>query len=255
MKKIATILAMILLLSIAPQLAVGQFEGEIQYTRYAVDEETLEEQANGKMNILFTPDRIMIKNMGEISDVTVMGAAKAGSILVRLDKEDFIIMDGGTNALKLTPRDLQSMSGLMKGFGSAASDTQTKNRYKITETGTKREISGYTAKKFMLMNASNPNNRVDVWMTEMLKINWGMLTGDWMKESNKLLTGGFPYEKLIQKNRLPILIEEYEQDQLLDKMVATEISERSIPAAEVNLPKGVQALTLQQFMMKGLSGN
>ena len=256
MKTKLPILAIIALLCITPNMVSAQFEGEIQYTRYAVDGTTLEQQESGKMSILFTPERILLNNLDDVSDVKVMGAAKAGSILVRLDKEDFLIMDGDSNALKLTPRDLQSMSGLMKGFGSGTTNqSETQNRYKITETANTREISGYKAKKFMLLDTSNPDDRLDIWMTETLKINWGMLTGDWLKESNDLLTGGFPYDKLVQKDRLPLLIEEYKQDQLVDKLIATKISERSIPDSSVDLPKGVKALTLQQFMMKGLSGN
>jgi len=231
----------------------AQFEGTVSYTRYTIDETSKKQEKNGDMQMIVTPQRIMLKNMGNVSDVSIMGGGSTEGVLIRLDKEDFIFMTGNREALKISQADIQNLSGFMRGF-SAKEENSSQLELKKTEDT--KKMHGFTARKYILTDRETPNMLIETWLSKDININWGMLSDKWINDVGNLLgSGSGALDHFLRENALPMLIQKYENDEMTEKMEVTKIEQKQIPAAWIDVPNGTSVLTLQQFMMKKLSGN
>jgi len=237
---------------LTPVLAQAQFEGTITYTRTHFDEKTRQEKKIGEMELLITPQRILLKGLDNVINMKLMGTEATKSILVRQDKQDFVMMTNNASALKVSKQDLQNMSSFMSNFGGSQKND---NSLQIRPTDVTDTINGHTVKKYVLSSTENPLSHIDLWFTEDLNVDWGMLSEKWLSDSGSMFVPSFIFDNVFKEKSIPLLIQHYQNDQIISEIESIRIKEGSISDQQTAMPKGLNIIGLQQYMMMKMSGN
>lgn len=240
--------AMLLVAAFSQQPASAQFEGKITFNSYDYNAEGTEQQ-NDNFTLFITPDRILLQGDKQYG---FMESIQTEGVLVRLDYEDFVLLTGDNSALNISKQDITSM---MNMFGNGQSTNQAADRaddvnYERTEES--QNINGYQADKFIFRDEEEPNQHTEVWMTNELDVNWGMLAESWSGGAEAIISS-LPTNLIFNEKYFPLKVEVFENDQMVSKLEATEVNQSSVAQAMVQIPSGVKVLSLQDYLFQKMS--
>ncbi|MGN8224242.1 DUF4412 domain-containing protein [Gracilimonas sp. BCB1] len=237
--------ALFLLAILYSSSAFAQFEGHITMNLYG---ENNGQKEVSELNLYATADRIMIK--GEES-LEVMGKVSAGGLLIRNDMKDFIIMTEKDKALQATKTGIESLVEMLFSWAgeseSSSSDTP-EAEYEYTDRT--KTILGYETTELIVRSTDDPENYLSVWLTPGIDINWGMLAEPWKgmpKDIDKELNG-MSQDVIFKGKNFPLMIEVVEGEERQVVMDVKNVNRSSIAKAMVEVPSGVQLISLQEYI-------
>lgn len=206
---------------------------------------------NDEFTLFVSGDRLFLKGTGSYD---MMGDIETEGVLVRLDYEDFVIMTGEKEALKISKSDIDGMMNMM-GNGNQSSGSPPEADIGIESTGRTETIMGYDCEEYRFEDKDNPGEYAMLWMTDQIEINWGMLAEPWGDSVEHMNSGDVPFSAIFKEGLLPLRIEGYEGDELVNVVEATDVSETSEAKAMVQVPSGVEVLSFQDYLFKKMSEN
>ena len=224
----------------------AQFEGEVHFEiieRHSSDQET----ETNELRMAFTRDRIFVE-----SDVSmnVMSGLSTSGILVRNDLQDFILMTGNDEGLKVAKSELQSVVGLIDRVQGRAS-VQTKPfawDQRVTETGRSQQIQGYNAYEFQ-MTGDREGEIVSVWLSDQIKIRWGLLQEVWYSMGKTRFENEIPVEIVMNNTSFPLLVEVARDGEVILSARASMIKTTNINRSLTEVPAGTKLLSFADLMM------
>jgi hypothetical protein len=241
---ISSVFSLFLILTIQPDQANAQFEGEIVFRAYE-PESTM--QTNRYLQFIATPNRIYLNSE---SQYKVFAGLDADGFLVRNDQNDFVFLSGESDALRISKDDVNSLTNLMQRMtGSSGNSNQFDWEGRFRETGETETISGHRAEKFEVYE-EDTNNYISVWLTDEVKVNWGILEETWHQSMSKIVDMDLPIEMIMNRNSFPLKIEYYRDNRLETVVEAVRVQRRSIDQALVEIPDGVKMLGIADLMMR-----
>jgi len=250
MKKAKYFLSAMLMAACFTQPAKAQFEGSITYE--STDYTSVSNEDDDSFTLHLTPDRMLLE--GDKS-YNFLESIKTEGVLVRLDKEDFVFLTGGEQALKISKTDITSMMNLFNGGQDV---TQQADNVDITQkrTGETKDIQGFQADEFIFKNNDeNENKHFAVWMTRDIDVNWGMLAEPWDDADQLISSTDFPVDLVFKEKYFPLRFESYEDDELKSVLEATKIDKGPVDTDKMQVPAGVNVLSMQNYLFQKLSEN
>ncbi len=244
MKTILSSLLLLLALILAKPVS-AQFEGQVQYRILNVDGGETEQT---DLNLVFTPDRIFI---GSSSSLDVMSGLSTNGILVRNDMQDFVFNTGDDEAFKIAKYDIDRLVDLMNRV-SGRSDNDQKQSFdwdnRVEETGRTQQLHGYTVKEFVLKEDS-ADRHVSVWLTDQIKVRWGLLNDAWHTTGRKQLEEDLPVELIMNPNSFPLLIEGFNGNNRVFSAEAVSVNSRDFDRSLTELSPNIKLLGFSDLMM------
>ena len=238
----------ILILICVPSVGLAQFEGQIVFDSYEVDAEGTQRQ-NDELNLYLTKDRILLEGKNRYN---VIGSIKTEGVLVRLDFEDFVFLNGEETALKISKQDITSMMNMFSN-GNSGRGLESEERINRKNTGETMMINGFRCEKYILTDRENPGDYAVVWMTPELDINWGMLSEPWGNADMDMLGDNLSFDLVFRQGYFPLRIEGYESGNLREITNVREISRSNVARAMVQIPSGVKVLSFQDYLFSKMS--
>jgi hypothetical protein len=232
------------------QVATAQFEGQISMNIYSYDDGT---PSNTEViNLYTTQERILIKgeDVINISD----GMMEASGILIRSDMKDFVIMMGEKEALRFTKEELEgmfSMISMMSGGAETEPEVNADYRY----TNEVRTLQGLKATELRVEDDEKPNTYLSVWLTNELDIDWGMLSEPWNNVPTSLSGQVNQMTQEFKSRNFPMLIQVTERGKTTTLFEVTEVRKSRIAKDMVEMPAGLELMSLQQMMMRAMMSN
>jgi hypothetical protein len=242
---ISALFSFLLLFVIQPDQATAQFEGEITFRSYEPENSM---QANRYLQFIATPQRIFLNSS---SRYKIFTGLDADGFLVRNDQNDFVFISGESDALRISKDDIDGLSNLMQRMpGSSANNTQQFDwEGRFEETGEIETISGHRTEQFKIYE-EDTNNYISVWLTDEVKVNWGILEETWHQSMSKLVDMDLPIEMIMNRNSFPLRIEYYKDNKLETVVEAVRVQRRSIDQDLVEVPEGVKMMGIADLMMR-----
>lgn len=240
--------ALVLFFTAGLSSAEAQFEGQIVFDSYDVESDGSRKQSD-QFILYVTSDRILLDGSNEYN---VIGSIKTEGVLVRLDFEDFVFLNGDETALKISRQDITSMMGMFSN-GNSGNRADRDHKVNYRKTGETRVIKGYTSEKFVFSDEDNPDAHAVVWMTDDLDINWGMLSEKWGNSELDVLADDLSFNLIFQEGYFPLALEAYESGKLREITEAVQVSESSIARAMVQVPTGIKVLSFQDYLFSKMS--
>lgn len=238
-------LLLIFILPLAANSAFAQFEGEIQFRVFNPDQQSEE---TVEMDIFFTKNRIFIDSN---TSTSVMAGLEAQGVLVRHDFQDFVVITNQQEALKVAKDDLENLVDLMNRMQGREEAKETQRfpwEDRLVETGEQREILGYNAHLFLL-KGSEEGEYASIWLTEEITVDWGLLSDAWYAIGSKQLDHEVPIEVVMNNRSFPLLIEAYENNQLVFKAESVSIDEDTFDRSKTRLSSDLKVIGLTELMM------
>lgn len=243
MKRLSFLLLFVLILAVSP--AYSQFEGEIQFN--------LEQyHANGTDKSEFTlttlNDRIFIHSQ---KDVNVMSGLKSDGLLVRNDLQDFIFNTGENQAMQVTKADLDGLMSMIERFSGASDSNNDKEfdwKNRIVETENTKQHLGYEVQEVRLMGENN-NQYVSIWLTQDIKILWGLMTNVWNRAGNRFFDSEMPIELIMNSNSFPLLVEVFDKGEPVAKFESVSVKTDDFDRSVVELSDQKRLVGLTEMMM------
>lgn len=228
-----------------PDKVSAQFEGEIFFRVYEPDRL---ENPQRDMQFIATPQRIYLKSKDQYR---VFSGMDANGFLVRNDRNDFVFISGETDALRISREDVDSLAGLIERVQGSSENQQQPFDWdgRLKETGETMTISGYRTEKITVHDAET-DNYVSVWLTDQIKINWGILQDTWYNSMSKFVNMDLPIEVIMNRNSFPLKIEFYQDSRLVTVVEAVRINRRSIENQLVDVPEGMNMIGITDLMMR-----
>ena len=249
MKKVGTYIGCLLLFMLFSLPAHAQFEGKIAFSSYDVASDGSQTQ-NDQFSMYLTKDRILLEGSNQYK---FAGGIQTEGVLVRLDFQDFVLLTGDTSVLKISKKDIDAMMNMFGGSSSAARQKAAEHQVDYEKTGETREIKGYQCEKYIFTDDENPNETAEVWMTDQLNINWGMLAEPWGNSDLNMMGDEFSLDLIFKDGLFPLRIEGYESGNLRSVAEVTEISKTDVAKAMVQVPQGVKVLSFQDYLFNKMS--
>ncbi len=241
---ITFLLPFILVFSFLPDTAAAQFEGEIVFRAY---EPERAENPQRYVQFIATPERIHLSSQDRYK---VFSGMDANGFLVRNDRNDFVFISGEDDALRISKEDVNSLANLIERMqGSAASQQQFDWDGRMQVTGETKTIAGHRTEQIKVYE-ENSENYVSVWLTDEIKVNWGILENSWHHSLSKVVEIDLPIEVFMNRQSFPLQMEFYRNDALETVVEATQVHRRSIDRKLVEIPEGVKMLGITDLMMK-----
>jgi len=226
-------------------LAFAQFEGEISF-RVTNPNQQLDQTV--QMDMTFTENRIF---MNSSVSMDVIAGLSARGVLVRHDKDDFVVITNQNEGLQVAKSDLESLIQLMNQLKGRQEKTVSEPfnwNERLVETGERRDIHGYTAQQFILKGETQ-NEYVSVWLTDEIKVDWGLLSDAWYAIGAKQFEQEVPIEVVMNNQSFPLLIESYTNDQVVFKAESVSVDEDTFDRSKTNLSPGLKMIGLTDLMM------
>lgn len=249
MKKATYYVSAMLMAACFTQPAAAQFEGEITYNSY---EYTEGNKTSGDSFMLYiTPERILLQ--GE-KKYDFMESLKTDGVLVRLDSQDFVFLTGGDEALKIAKTDITSLMNMFNNGSNGGEALDEDYDIQQNRTGETQTIKGYRSEKFVFRDEEDPDqNYSEVWMTNEIDVNWGMLAEPWGEDTDALISDDFPIDLVLKENYFPLKLEAYKDGKLTSALEATEIKQASVDPAMTEVPSGVKVLSMQEYLFQKMN--
>lgn len=240
--------AMLLVASFSQPPAAAQFEGKITFTSYEYSSGGTEKK-DDDLTLFLSGDRILLQ--GE-KTYGFMGSIQTEGVLVRLDYEDFVFLTGNNEALKISKDDITSMMNMFDNGQHASTATNKAEDIQYEQTGETTTIHGYQADKFIFRDKEEPNGYSEVWMTNELDINWGMLAEPWISGAESIMSS-LPADLVFNQKYFPLRVTVFENEKPVSKLETTEINESTVAKAMVQVPSGVKVLSFQDYLFQKMS--
>lgn len=255
MKTLLTVfsLAMACVLVVSPAgPAWAQFEGSMELNRYQISPETGQEVHSNRYEVKLNADRMLFRSTSPGESVDIGGVAHGDRVLVRLDREDFILLDGREQGVAIRKQEVESLMDMLENMGGAGEDPAAQMQdgavdLDMKRTGQRRSINGFQAQEWVLDDPDS-ENRYHVWLTGELDIHWGMLAEPWFGRLQ--LMDGVPFGRWIREGRTPVLVEHYLGDRKAYVVRLENIREGDVTPSDLEVPEGVQLLSFQQLLMQ-----
>lgn len=248
MKKATYYLSAMLVVACFTQPVSAQFEGEITYNSYEYAADGTEEKKD-EFSLYITPERILLQGN---KNYEFMGSIKTEGVLVRLDFQDFVFLTGDDQALKISKSDITSMMNMFDNGKDAETIADEAEDVTYERTGETKSIGGYASEKFIFRDQNEENAHTEVWMTKDVNVNWGMLAEPWSGSANDIISN-FPMDLIFTEKYFPLQVESYENNNLVSKLVATDVNTSAVAKAMVNVPSGVKVLSFQDYLFQKMS--
>lgn len=227
------------------QPAYSQFEGQVEYL--ILSEET-SQQERTNLNMTFTKDRIFVESSRSLE---VMSGISTNGILIRNDHQDFIFNTGENEAFKIAKYDIDRLADLMNRVSGKSDNGNSSNfdwENRVVETGNSKELHGYTINEFVLQS-DEENKSVSIWLTDQIKVDWGLLYEAWQTTGRKQVEEDVPVELIMNQNSFPLLIEGFEDDKRVFKVEAAAINQRTFDRSKTEISPDVELLGFSDLMM------
>ncbi len=244
---VSVVCAFLLVLVSMP--ATAQFEGKIVFNSYDVASDGSQEQ-NDQFSMYLTKDRILIEGSNQYEFV---GSIQTEGILIRLDFEDFVLLTGDESVLKISKKDIDAMMNMFGSGNSSSRDAASEHNVDYDKTGETKQIKGYNCEKYIFTDDENPNKKAEVWMTDELQINWGMLAEPWGNSDLDMMGDQFSFDLIFKDGLFPLRIEGYESGNLSSVAEVQQISQSNVAKAMVQVPQGVKVLSFQDYLFNKMS--
>lgn len=249
MKKATYFLSAIVVVACFTQPASAQFEGQITYNSYEYSSDG-NEQKQDEFTMHITPDRILLQGQKEYD---FLGSIQTEGVLVRMDFEDFVFLTGDDKALKISKSDITSLMQMFENKNGSTQQVADKGEdIAFERTNEKETISGYSCEKFIFKDEDKDNEHTEVWMTKDVELNWGMLAEPW-SGSAEAIVSSFPTDLVFKENYFPVKVDVFRNDKMISRLEASDINESSVAKAMVQVPSGVQVLSLQDYLFQQMS--
>lgn len=200
------------------------------------------------MDMSITRERVFISSN---STMDVMAGLRTKGVLVRNDLQDFVLITADDEGIKVQKNELDNIVNLMNRMQSKDANAQRPGfRWdeRVVETGNKREISGYETSEFVLKGDSE-HEYVSVWLTDQIKVNWGLLLDAWYDAGAGQFEQDIPIELVMNSNSFPLLVEAYKNGSAVMRGFATSVETESIEKSKTELPSGMKLIGLSEIMM------
>ena len=245
MKKLLLSILIFICLNGIPNYVQAQFEGQIDFLIHNYQDGN---QEITNLDMTFAKDRIYL---GTQSTVDVMSGLSTNGILVRNDHQDFVFMTGHNEALKVAKSDIDGLVNLInrvQGKNEPAEKTPFRWDEKVIETGNTKTINGYQTREFVLKSDEN-NGTVSVWLTDQIKVNWGLLNEVWHTTGSKQLGEEIPIELVMNRNSFPLLVEAFKDDIIVLRAESTVVNTRTFDRSKIELSSDLKLLGFTDLMM------
>jgi len=236
---------LLLTLCFLPGIVSAQFEGQILFRAYEPD---IIENTYREMEFTATEQRIQMKSDNHYK---VFAGLDANTFLVRNDKNDFVFISGDSDALRISRDDVDGLSNLIQRIqGSSNSEIQQFDwDGQLEQTGETKNILGYNTEQIKVYQQDS-NSYISVWLTEDIKINWGILQDTWHLSMAGFVDIDLPIEVFMNRNSFPLMIEYYEDGHLATLVEATRINRGRVDQEVVEIPGGVKMMGITELMMR-----
>ena len=244
MKTTLSFLFALLFLLIA-STASAQYEGEINYRIYNPNSGMGEE---GHLNITFTQDRIFVDSNIAMN---VMAGLQARGILVRNDQDDFVVITTDNEGLKVAKHELENLVTMMNRIQGKPDVSQRPAfdwENKVYESGNTRTIQGKEAHEFILIG-DNDGEQISVWLTDRIKVNWGLLLDAWYSTGTTQFDHEIPIEMVMNSHSFPLLVEAQKDYEVVFRAQATSVNSNHFDRSKTELSSNLKLLGLADLMM------
>lgn len=200
------------------------------------------------MDMIFTKNRIFVDSN---ASVDVMAGLQARGVLVRHDLQDFVVITSQQEALKVAKSDLENLVAMinrMKGRETTNVNQPFPWDERLVETGVERKILGYNAEQFILKGSSE-GEYTSVWLTDEIIVEWGLLSDAWYAIGSKQVGHEIPIEIVMNNRSFPLLIEGYENNQLVFKAESVSIDKDTFDRSKTRIPSNLKLIGLTDVMM------
>ncbi len=201
-----------------------------------------------EMDMTFTPNRIFIDSNVSME---VMAGLRAKGVLVRHDKQDFVVITDQEEGLQVAKKDLESLINLMnqmKGREEKVSSQPFPWEERLVETGEQMEIHGYQTSQFIL-KGERDGEYVSVWLSDDIDVDWGLLSDAWYAIGSKQIDQEVPIEIVMNDQSFPLLVESYVDDQVVFKAESVSVNEDTFDRAKTRLSSSLKLIGLTDLMM------
>lgn len=223
----------------------AQYEGEINYIIYNPNN-SMGDAAN--MELVFTRNRIFVNS--NIS-MNVMAGLSARGVLVRNDQQDFIVITTDDEGLKVEKTELDGLVNIMnrvQGRDASAPKPAFDWENKVVETGNSQTIHGKRTHEYVL-KGDNEGEHISVWLTDEIKVDWGLLLDAWQTTGKNQLDHEIPIEMVMNKNSFPLLVEAYKNNEVIFRARAVSVNNRTFDRSKTEVPSDLKLLSLADLMM------
>jgi len=231
------------------QMSYAQFEGQISMNIYSYDDGV--QTDTEILNLYTTEERILIKgeDVINISD----GMMEASGILIRSDMKDFVIMMGEKEALRFTKEELEGMFSMLSMMSGGEPEVNGAENYWYTNEV--RTIAGQKATELRVESDENKGSYLSIWLTNELDIDWGMLTEPWKNVPSSLSGQVDQMTQEFKSRNFPMLIEVTEKGNTTTLFEVTKVRKSRIAKDMVEMPAGLELISLQTMIMKAMMSN
>lgn len=225
--------------------AFAQFEGEISFRVTNSNQQTSEPV---QMEMTFTQNRIFIDSNVSMD---VMAGLRAKGVLVRHDKQDFVVITNEDEGLQVAKSDLESLVKLMNQMQGRKENANLEPfpwAERLVETGEERQIHGYNTQQFIL-KGEQEGEYVSVWLTDEIIVDWGLLSDAWYAIGSKQVEQEVPIEIVMNNQSFPLLVESYVNDRIVYMAESVSVDEATFDRTKTNLSPGLKLIGLTDLMM------
>jgi hypothetical protein len=245
-------LLILLISSLIPaHIAMSQeyFEGTLFFKGYELENGQMQE--SGSFTLVCNKDRMRILSDGDKTSTDMLPGVESDQILIRHDKQDFVIFTSETEALSITKTDIEGIFGMFKAFmGNEEPQKAEVHTGELKKTGKTDTFNGYKASQWIY--TSEDDEEIHLWMSESMKLNWGMFKEPWFSNMSSDFSG--PFKKIIEDGYVPLKVEAYKDGELTMVLETERIMKQRISNSDLDVPSGVKIKTLQQMMMEQFQG-
>tara|TARA_R100001143_G_C3361193_1_gene136090 strand:+ start:3976 stop:4734 length:759 start_codon:yes stop_codon:yes gene_type:complete len=225
-------------------VAMAQFEGEIIYHMIDPSEENSD---SSNMLLMFTKNRIYVNTS---NDVNMMAGLSTSGILVRNDHQDFVLTIDNNEGLQIARSELENLSSMLNRLQGRTAVQQKPFPWdeKVVETGNSQEIQGYSAQQFIL-NGDTADEYVSIWLTDQIKVNWGLLLEAWNSTGKYQFDNEIPIEVVMNQTSFPLLIEVYRENEVVFLAETVSINTDQFDRSKVEISSDMKLLSFTDLMM------
>src|SRR5690625_5185060 len=184
--------------------------------------------------------------------MNLMAGLRAQGVLVRHELNDFIILTDDNEGLKVEKDELDSMIMLvnrMQGKSPNARPEPFPWEEKVRESGRTRTIQGYKAVEFILDGDEEKNEKVSVWLTDQIRVRWGVLQDAWHTAGASQFENEVPIEMVINNSSFPLLIEVIRDENVIYRAEAVHVESPLRNRKITELPPHVKVIGFTDLMM------
>lgn len=242
-RTIATLLFLFCFISLTP--AFAQFEGEIRFEMYDPSEPGSDKV---QLYFSFTGERIFI---GSDTSVNMLAGLRSEGVLVRNDLKDFVLITSENEGMNIKLDEIETLNTLINRIqsqqGSAQREPFDWDR-RVTETGNSRQIYGYTAYEY-LITGDESDETLSVWLTDGIRVNWGILRDVWYSTGVSRFDREIPLEIVMNRTSFPLLIEARKDEEIVFRAETVHLNNSFFDRSVVEIPQGMRLLGLTDIMM------